>query len=152
MQTYQITAQRISSHESVARAKQGEILLDTDLVGREDAFNPVELLLSALAACMLKGIERMIPLLSFQLDGAWVQLTATRQDAPPKLVSISYEITIDSHETDARLELLHRNILKYGTISNSLGSAVSIAGTLQRQVNDQFGKLAPTVGIEPTTN
>lgn len=134
MQTYRVFAQRMSGHESVARAKQAEIVLDTDLNGREDAMNPVEVLLSALAACMLKGVERMIPLLSFQLDGASVHLTATRQDTPPKLTQITYQITVNSNESDARLDLLHRNILKYGTISNTLAVAMPIIGQLVRGV------------------
>ncbi|MCZ8083960.1 MAG: OsmC family protein [Rhodobacteraceae bacterium] len=107
-------------------------MLDTDLAGRRDAMNPVELLLSALAACMLKGIERVVPLLHFQLDGAEVSLEAIRQDAPPKLTLIRYQIIVDSAENDQRLDLLHRNILKYGTISNTLAGAVPLEGTLIR--------------------
>ena len=53
MQTYRVTAERIDSHGSVAHAKAAEVVLDTDMAGRQDAMNPVELLLSALAACML---------------------------------------------------------------------------------------------------
>ena len=49
-----------------------------------DAMNPVELLLSALAACMLKGIERVTPMLHFKINGAEIRLEAVRQDAPWK--------------------------------------------------------------------
>lgn len=133
MQEYRIDARRIDGHGSLATAKAATVTLDTDPAGRQDAMNPVELLLSALAACMIKGIERMIPMLHFQLDGASVHLVARRQDAPPKLVQISYEITVDSAETDQRLDLLHRNILKYGTISNTLSAAVPLDGTLRRK-------------------
>ncbi len=129
---YRVTARRIDGHGSVVIAKEAEVVLDTDPAGRRDAMNPVELLLSALAACMLKGIERMIPMLKMQIDGAEVSLTAVRQDAPPKLVSISYEIVVDSPETEQRLNLLHRNVLKYGTISNTLSLAVPIEGVLRR--------------------
>lgn len=96
--------------------------------------NPVEFLLSALAACMLKGIERVTPLLQFQLAGAEVSLEAIRQDAPPKLTLIRYEIVVDSAESDQRLDLLHRNVLKYGTISNTLGGAVPLEGHLRRKI------------------
>jgi uncharacterized OsmC-like protein len=81
---------------------------------------------------MLKGIERVTPMLHFQIDGAEVALEAIRQDSPPKLTLIRYEITVDSAETDQRLDLLHRNILKYGTISNTLSGAVPLEGTLSR--------------------
>ena len=131
---YRVHARRIDAHGSLATAKQAEVTLDTDLAGRRDAMNPVELLLSALAACMLKGIERVTPMLSFQIEGAEVALEAVRQDAPPKLTLIRYQITVDSAETDQRLDLLHRNILKYVTISNTLSGAVPLEGTLTRKV------------------
>ena len=129
---YRVAARRIDGHGSLATAKKATVTLDTDPAGRQDAMNPVELLLSALAACMLKGIERMIPMLHFRLDGAEVTLEAIRQDAPPKLTLIRYEIVVTSDETDQRLDLLHRNVLKYGTIANTLGAAVPIEGTLRR--------------------
>lgn len=134
MTEYRVSARRIDSHGSLAVAKEAEVVLDTDMAGRLDAMNPVELLLSALAACMLKGIERVTPMLSFQIEGAEVALEAIRQDAPPKLTMIRYQITVDSAETDQRLDLLHRNILKYGTISNTLSGAVPLDGTLTRKV------------------
>ena len=131
---YRVHARRTDAHGSLAIAKDAEVVLDTDPAGRRDAMNPVELLLSALAACMLKGIERMMPMLMFQIDGAEVRLEAIRQDAPPKLTLIRYEIIVDSPETDQRLDLLHRNVLKYGTISNTLAGAVPLQGTLTRKV------------------
>ena len=130
---YRVQARRIDSHGSLAMANEAEVVLDTDMAGRSDAMNPVELLLSALAACILKGIERVTPMLDFQVSGAEVQLQATRQDAPPKLTLIRYQIIVDSAESDQRLDLLHRNILKYGTISNTLREAVPIEGTLARK-------------------
>jgi len=131
---YRVSARRIDNHGSLAVAKEAEVVLDTDMAGRRDAMNPVELLLAALAACMLKGIERVTPMLAFQIEGVEVALEAIRQDAPPKLTLIRYQITIDSAETDQRLDLLHRNILKYGTISNTLSGAVPLEGTLTRKV------------------
>lgn len=130
---YRVSARWVDDHGSLATAKQAEIVLDTDLAGRQDAMNPVELLLSALAACILKGIERVAPMLKLKIAGAEVSLEAVRQDAPPKLTSIHYEIVVDSEESDQRLDLLHRNILKYGTISNTLTGAVPLDGHLRRR-------------------
>lgn len=129
---YKVRARRIDAHGSLATAKEAEVVLDTDLAGRRDAMNPVELLLAALAACMLKGIERVTPMLQFHIDGVEIALEAVRQDAPPKLTLIRYEIVVDSPESDQRLDLLHRNILKYGTISNTLRDAVPLEGELRR--------------------
>ena len=74
MLEYSVTAQRIDSHGSEAWTKDADLKLDTDVNGRLDAFNPAELLLAAVAACMIKGIERMIPMLKFQLRGVEVKL------------------------------------------------------------------------------
>lgn len=130
---YRVSATRIDDKESVARTKQAEVVLDTALAGRVDAFNPVELLLASLAACMIKGVERVMPMLHFELRGVEVSLHAVRQDAPPKINSIDYEIVVDTDEDDRRLELLHTNVRKYGTISNTLAAATSLNGTIKRK-------------------
>jgi len=71
--------------------------------------------------------------LGFDLRGIEVSLHAVRQDSPPKLLSIDYLITVDTDEPDNRIELLHTNIRKYGTISNTLALAVPIAGRIVRK-------------------
>lgn len=48
------------------------------------------------------------------------------------LTLIRYEILVDSAETEQRLDLLHRNVLKYSTISNALSAAVRLEGSLRR--------------------
>jgi uncharacterized OsmC-like protein len=133
MLEYTVTAQRIDSHGSEARTKDAVLTLDTDLNGRPDAFNPAELFLAAVAACMIKGIERMMPLLKFQLRGVEVKLHGVRQDSPPKMVSINYELIIDTEEDDRRLALLHANVRKYGTISNTVAAAAKLEGTIRRK-------------------
>jgi uncharacterized OsmC-like protein len=132
MLEYSVTAKRINAHGSEARAKDATLVLDTDLAGRSDAFNPAELFLAAIAACILKGIERVTPLLGFRLDGVEVRLHGERQDSPPKMTSVTYEIIVQTDETDQRLELLHKNVRKYGTISNTVADATNLAGTIRR--------------------
>lgn len=129
---YRVEARRVDAHGGVALTKQAEIVLDTDLAGRPDAFNPAELLLAAVAACMLKGIERVTPMIQFALRGVEVKLHGVRQDSPPKMVSIDYELIVDTDETDQRLELLHKNVRKYGTISNTVAQAVRLQGLIRR--------------------
>lgn len=133
MLEYTVAARRIDSHGSEAHAKDARIILDTDMAGQPDAFNPVELLLASLAACMLKGVERVIPMLNFELRGVEITLHGSRQDSPPKLVRIDYEIVVDTDETDQRINLLLRNLQKYGTIYNTLAGATELSGTIRRQ-------------------
>lgn len=133
MLEYSIQARRIDAHGSIATTKDAWLNLDTDLAGRPDAFNPAELLLAAVAACMIKGIERVTPMLDFDLRDVEVKLRAVRQDSPPKIVSITYDLIVDTPETDQRLELLHRNVRKYGTISNTIALATTLEGRIMRK-------------------
>ncbi len=82
--------------------------MDTDLTGNAQAFNPAELLLAALAACIIKGIERVTPILKFQSDGV-------RQNEPPKMISIK-----------------HENVRRYGTVFNTVAPVTALSGTLRR--------------------
>ena len=134
MLEYKIEARRVDAHGSIATAKAAQIHLDTDPVGRTDALNPAELMLASVAACILKGIERVAPMLHFEFKGAYVEIHGIRQDSPPKMISIDYVLTIDTQETDQRLELLHKNIRKYGTISNTAAAATALNGIIRRQV------------------
>ena len=135
MLEYRLSAERIDAHGSLARCKDGTIALDTDLAGRPDAFNPAELLLAAVAACMIKGIERVTPLLNFSLRTVEVRLHGARQDSPPKMVPIDYEIIIDTDEDDRRLELLHTNIRKFGTIYNTVAASTELSGRILRRTS-----------------
>jgi uncharacterized OsmC-like protein len=130
--TFRVTARRTGVHGSVARCKDAELLLDTDLAGRMDAFNPAELLLAALSACMIKGIERVTPILKFQLRGVEVRVHGVREDVPPRLESIDYEILVDSDESEQRLALLHDNVRKYGTVFNTVAPGTRLSGVLRR--------------------
>ncbi|RYE54142.1 MAG: OsmC family peroxiredoxin [Rhizobiaceae bacterium] len=135
MLSYRVSARRTDSHGSVATAKSARIVLDTDISGRDDAMNPVELLLAALAACIIKGIERVAPMIHFAFDAVEVSLEADRQDAPPKLTHIRYRLLVKTTESDQRLELLHTNVGKYGTIYNTLASSTEMTGTIGRLVD-----------------
>jgi uncharacterized OsmC-like protein len=130
---YNVSARRLDAHGSLATTKSAEITLDTDTAGRPDAFNPAELLLAAIAACMIKGIERVTPMLDFQLNGVDVSLHAIRRDSPPGFALIAYKIMVDTGETDRRLELLHTNVRKYGTVSNTIAAATRLEGVMCRK-------------------
>jgi uncharacterized OsmC-like protein len=130
---YAVQARRIDARGSEATTKDAKLILDTDVKGRPDAFNPAELFLASIAACMIKGIERVIPALNFDLRGVEVQLRGVRQDAPPKMISVDYLLIVDTSESDHRLELLHTNVRKYGTISNTVAAALTLTGRIVRR-------------------
>lgn len=130
--TFDVVTRRVNDHGSVSRCKDAEIVLDTDMAGRRDAFNPAELLLSALSACMIKGIDRVVPILDFQLDGVEVRIHGVRQDVPPRIESVEYEILVDTQETDHRIERLHENVRKFGTVFNTVAPGTDLQGTMRR--------------------
>jgi len=132
MLEYDVEAKRIDARGSVARCKDAEVRLDTDVNGRPDAFNPAELFLAAIAACMIKGIERVAPMLHFQFRDVELRLHGIRQDSPPFMSSISYELIVDTDEDDRRLDLLHQNVRKYGTISNTVAAGTKLEGKIVR--------------------
>ncbi len=132
MLEYEITATRTDNHGSLVHCKQAELIIDTDLKGRADALNPAELLLAAVSACILKNIERIAPIIDFHFRSVTVKVHGVRQDSPPKMLSIDYVIKVDSDENDRKLNLMHDNIKKYGTVYNTVAPGTALSGTLQR--------------------
>ncbi|MBG9390203.1 OsmC family protein [Caenimonas aquaedulcis] len=130
---FEVTARRVDAHGSEARCKEAVIALDTDLAGNPGAFNPAELLLAALSACIIKGIERVVPILKFSLRDVRVHVHGVRRDVPPRMESIAYEIVIDTDEPDRRLDLLHDNVKKFGTVFNTVSPGTTLTGTLRRK-------------------
>jgi uncharacterized OsmC-like protein len=117
---------------SLATCKDATLTLDTALAGRRDALNPAELLLAAISACMNKDIERAAPMLKFSFRGVEVHVHGVRQDVPPRMERIEYEIRVETDESDQRLALLHQNVKKYGTVFNTIASGTVLEGTLRR--------------------
>jgi len=64
--------------------------------------------------------------------GVEVRIEGVRQDSPPRLESITYELLVDTDESDRRLELLHENVRKYGTVFNTVAPGTKLEGTLHR--------------------
>lgn len=132
MLEYKITARRTDAHGSTVHCKDAELVIDTDLKGRADALNPAELLLAAVAACILKNMERIAPIIHFDYRGVTVKVHGVRQDSPPKMLSIDYAIEVDTDESEHKLELMHQNVRKYGTVYNTVAPGTELTGTLRR--------------------
>lgn len=89
---------------------------------------PAELLAAAFAACLLKNVERCGKLLSFRCRHAEVEVTARRQDSPPRFVEVTYELRLTTDEPPHRVDLLHRNLQMYGTVYNTLAAVCEVHG------------------------
>jgi uncharacterized OsmC-like protein len=134
---FQSTATTYQVHGVSRPGGHGSILCNTTTVRADtgsvsDGFRPgpAELLCASLAACLLKNIERFSGLLPFEYEVASVTVEAERQDSPPQMTRMSYHIEIASEEPAHRAELLHRNILKFGTITNTIAAACELSGDL----------------------
>ena len=89
---------------------------------------PAELLAGALAACMMKNLERSSALLGFRYRSAEVDVRARRQDVPPMFVELEYEIRLVTDEVERRVDLVHRNLQQFGTVYNTLAAACDVHG------------------------
>lgn len=67
------------------------------------------------------------------MRGMEVKVHGVRQDVPPRMESITYEIVVDSDEVDRRLDLLHENVKKYGTVFNTVAPGTKLTGVLRRK-------------------
>ncbi len=91
---------------------------------------PAELLAAAFAACLLKNLARARELLEFRYDHAEVAVTARRQDRPPRFVEVTYELRVTTEEDERRVELVHLNLRKYGTVVNTIAAACDVHGEI----------------------
>jgi len=92
---------------------------------------PAHLLAGALAACLLKNVERFHHMLPFAYSGASVEVELDRRDAPPAIVRARYLLEVHTDEPAARCALLHKNVRKFGTITNTLAAACELEGSLR---------------------
>jgi len=131
MNRYQITAETQKGGKAKAFANKTELYFDAN-TGRDKTLpNPAELLLTALAACILKNVERYSEILDYPYKTARVSITGKRSERPPVMEEINYVLEIDTNVDERRLHNWHKNIIKFGTISNTLARAVSLNGSIQ---------------------
>jgi uncharacterized OsmC-like protein len=91
---------------------------------------PAEILLSSFAACCLKNVERFSSILNYQYDSAEIEVTGIRQEKPSMINKIDYTLSISSKDKNLNIDLLHKNLKKFGTIYNTLNAVCEINGKL----------------------
>ena len=134
MLEYDVNLVSCSSDDTRGMVEDAELLLDTSNGGRRDAPNAAELLLMALATCMTKGVRRAAAMNHIEVGRVEVRVHGVRQDSPPKLSQIRYEVRVETDASEQRLDLLHRNVRKFGTVTNTVGPGTDLDGTLSRLV------------------
>jgi len=128
---YRVRARSIGGGRAEAAAGTETIAFDASWASEPSGLpGPAELLASALAACLLKSLERSGQLLPFRYEGAEVDVSARRQDAPPKFAEITWEMRLVTDEPEHRVDLLDRNLRRFGTVYNTLSAACAIEGRI----------------------
>jgi len=121
--TYAVDAESVHGGVATIAARASTIAFDSSASTGELLPGPADLLAAALAACILKNVERFSTILPFRYQRAHIHVEIERQEPPPRIVRAHYALQIVTDEPEHRLELLHRNILRFGTITNTLAAA-----------------------------
>ena len=130
MLEYKIVAQLKSGGEAWAEANKTSISFDATSGRHEDLPNPAELLLTSLAACMLKNVQRYSEILNLTYRKAKVSMIGERNENPPYMKTIKYKLEIDTDADEQKIDIWHKNILKFGTITNTVMRACEVTGEI----------------------
>ncbi len=129
--SYAVRASTTSPGRARIMARDEPIDVDSSWSGEPSALpGPGEVLAAALAACLLKNLERLRVLVDFHYESAQVDVTARRRDMPPSFVEFEYEVRVTTEETEHRVELVHTNLRKYGTVFNTLAASCDVHGRM----------------------
>jgi uncharacterized OsmC-like protein len=128
--SYAVTVSRQDERQAVAAARGHELTLNIKKGDGSAGFNAAETLLAALGACVLTNVNTIAAKMRLHLDDAQMRFTAVRQDEPPILTEIQYELVLDSPESSEKLEELYRLSVKWGTVTSTLMQGLTPQGRL----------------------
>jgi len=126
--TYTLSATSSAMEEGMITARGNT--LGFGATSTSDLPSPVELLMGAFAACCLKNVERFSSFMKFEYTRAEISVTAIRQDQPPMLHTLKFDLVVYSDDAKINTDLLLRNLQKFGTIYNTLNAVCTIEGQI----------------------
>jgi uncharacterized OsmC-like protein len=135
---YEVEARILEPGTSELACKQSRIAFDSSSGQSPELPGPAELLAGAFAACLLKNVERYAEILPFRHQGASVRVVVERDDAPPRFARLRYELRVTTNEEASRVELLHHNLKRFGTVYNTLSADCDVSGEVIAQRGDAF--------------
>jgi uncharacterized OsmC-like protein len=127
---YEVHGENVAGGTARVVARTSTIAFDGSAATGDLLPGPADLLAAALAACMLKNVERFSHILPFRYRRATVEVAVEREEPPPRIVRARYTLRVETDEPDRRVELLHRNIRTFGTITNTLALACDLQGEI----------------------
>jgi uncharacterized OsmC-like protein len=129
---YSVKASSTSKNNASISIKQSEIIFGITPESDESLANPAELFLASFSSCILKNVERFSELMNFEYSSAKITVTATRLEKPPRMDEIKYELKIYSQDSTLNIDLLKKNIEKFGTIVNTVKASCSVVGEIKK--------------------
>lgn len=129
--TYTVSGSTQPGGTASVHARMSELAFDGSAQSGETLPGPADLLCAALSACILKNVERFSHLLPFRYESASIEVSAEREERPPRIVRMHYRLRVVTDERPARVELLHKNIRMFGTITNTLAAACELTGEIE---------------------
>jgi len=130
IRNYHLEVIRQDETHAQAQARGHMITLNVKKGYGESGLNAAETLLAALGTCLLTNMNTLAQKMHLQIDAARVELDAVRQDDPPLLTEISYQLVIDSPDDPDKLQELHDLSVKWGTVTNTLTQGIKPHGEL----------------------
>ena len=127
---YSVVAKNTTDNISTVVFNQTTIEFDSGATRNLDHAGPAEILCSSFAACCLKNVSRFKEMLHLNIDYAEIEVTAMREEKPPRIVEINYLLKVKTTEDEKKLALLQKNLEQFGTIFNTLKLACPINGKI----------------------
>jgi uncharacterized OsmC-like protein len=128
---YTVSASMRAGGAASVHARLSDIAFDGTAQAGDVLPGPADLLCAAMSACILKSVERFSHMLPFRYASASIEVTAERDEPPPRIARLHYRLRVVTDEPAARVELLHKNILMFGTITNTLALACELTGEIE---------------------
>ena len=129
---YEVVASISSTKYAAVQIKESAITFGISPETEASLPNPAELFLGSLSACILKNVARFSAMMDFDYIRAEVKIKAVRLEKPPRMDEIQYELIIYSQDESLNIDLLQKNIEKFGTIFNTVKLCCSISGTVKK--------------------
>jgi uncharacterized OsmC-like protein len=129
---YSVNASISSNKEATVYIKESEVNFGISPDTEASLPNPAELFLGSFSACILKNVARFSVMMNFEYSNAELKVNAVRLEKPPRMDEIQYELIIYSEDDSLNIDLLHKNIQKFGTIFNTVKACCTISGTIKK--------------------
>jgi len=129
---YSVKASISSKKDAEVHIKESAISFGISPDTEDSLPNPAELFLGSFSACILKNVARFSVMMNFEYSSAELTVNAVRLDKPPRMDEIQYELIVYSQDDSLNIDLLQKNIEKFGTIFNTVKTCCAVSGTIKK--------------------